>query len=284
MNAKVQILDRIHDIPTLPTIYTTVSKAMEEPYITNEKIAEIISADQSSSFKILRVANSPLFGFRGKVDTISKAILYLGHNEVKNILLTVSLLKIMPGSKILSALKPVDLWAHSISVGVIARIIGGAIGDKKIENYFLAGVLHDIGKLLFIEYMNREYAEVLDIAQKNKIEISAVEADKLGITHAELGAKLAEKWKLPGIIINTLRNHHKGISDLISQESPVAAVYIGGIVSKLLSLGYSGDPIIKKPVNTVWRLLSLPENFFTNNRKKIVLEYEHIFKMLMINR
>ncbi|MGK9368665.1 HDOD domain-containing protein [Melioribacter sp. Ez-97] len=283
MIPKEQILDRIHDIPTLPTVYTTVSKAMEDPYITNEKIAEIISADQSSSFKILRVANSPLFGFRGKIDTITQAILYLGHNEVKNILFTVSLLKIMPGSKILSALKPVDLWAHSISVGVVARIIGNEIKDKKIENYFLAGVLHDFGKLLFIEYLNKEYAEALEIAQKNKIDISAVEADRIGITHAELGAKLAEKWKLPEIIINTLKNHHKGTSDLPSQETLVAAVHIGDIASKLLSLGYSGDPVIKQPVNTAWRKLSLPGKFFSNNRKKIILEYEHIFKMLMIN-
>ncbi|MGK9475326.1 HDOD domain-containing protein [Melioribacter sp. OK-6-Me] len=283
MITKEKILEQIHSIPTLPTIYTTVSRAMDDPYITNEKIAELISADQSSSFKILRVANSPFFGFRGKINTISQAIFYLGHNEVKNILFTISLLKIMPGSKILTKLKPADLWAHSVSTGVISRIIGAEINDRQIENFFLAGVLHDFGKILLIEYFNKEYAEVLEISQNTNVEVSVVESDKLGITHSELGAKLAEKWKLPDIIIDTLRNHHKGRSNNSNNDFLVAAVHIADIVSKLLALGYSGDNIVKKPTNSVWQKIKLSEKFFTINRKKIIHEYEHIFKMLMIN-
>lgn len=168
MSISEKLINSINNLPTLPTLYNVITEAIEDPYSTNTKLANIILTDQSTTMKVLKVANSPLYGFHGKIDSISDAILYIGRNEIKNIVLTLSIISSFSKKINLKRFRPIDLWAHSIAVGVISRNIAQALGEKKLENYFLAGILHDIGKIIFLEYAVEEYKKVFELAKKKR--------------------------------------------------------------------------------------------------------------------
>lgn len=279
MDIVKKIIEGVNNLPTLPTVYTNLSQAMENPNTTKEEIAKIISSDQAATFKILKVANSPFYGLRGRIETISQALLYLGFNEVKNIVFALSVINAFSKSKIFKKFKPIDLWAHSIGVGVATRLIGAAVGEKNLENYFLAGIFHDIGKLVFFEYVPNEYAKVIDLADSKKIPIKDAELEILGLNHARAGQLIAEKWKLPQSVVNIVSGHHTGLIGNVN--TLLAAVHLGDIVARAFDLGYGGDSMIPEPNIKIWDILKLPKGFFSSVRKKMKDDYERLTKIML---
>jgi len=279
MNIFEKILTQINSLPTLPTIYSALSEALDNPNTSSDKLAKIISTDQASAFKILKVVNSPFYGFRGKIETISQAILYLGFNEVKNIVFALSVINFFSKDKRLPNFRPLDFWGHSIGVGVAARAIGRVIGSQNLENYFLAGIFHDIGKLIFFEFAYEEYADVLKIVENEGCCIKDAEMEIFGLDHARAGKLLAAKWKLPSGIQDSIYYHHSGIIPG-EKNQLVAAVHIGNIVARILSLGYAGDIFIPEPNLDVWEILKIPHGFFTQNRKSIEREFENTIQYM----
>ncbi len=281
MDIKERILSKVKNLPTLPTVYAALSEAIQDPRASSEKIAAIISNDQVSSFKILKVANSPFFGFRGKIGTISQAIMYLGFNEVRNIVFALSVMDFFSKDKTLLNFRPVDFWAHSIAVGIISRAIGRGVGDRNLENYFLSGILHDIGKLLFFNALHEEYAEVLDIVENNNISIKEAEKKVLGMDHSDAGFLLADKWKLPVSLQKVISNHHIGRSNDTS-DLLVGSVHLADICARVMDLGYPGDNLVPEPNPKVWEVVKLPPGFFTASKSKILEDYEQAVHMMLI--
>jgi len=280
MDVIKKIIEGVNNLPTLPTVYTNLSQAMENPNTTKEEIARIISADQAATFKILKVANSPFYGLRGRIDTITQALLYLGFNEVKNIVFALSIINAFSKNKIFKKFKPLDLWAHSIGVGVATRLIGAAVGEKNLENYFLAGIFHDIGKLVFFEYVPNDYAKVIELVESKKIPIKDAELEILGLNHARAGQLIAEKWKLPQNVVNIVSSHHTGLIGN-NVNTLLASVHLGDIVARSLDLGYGGDNFIPEPNIKVWEILKLPKGFFASARKKMKDDYERLTKIML---
>lgn len=281
MKSLDRLIAGINTLPTLPTVFATLSEAIEDPRVTNEKLAQIISADQASSFKILKIANSSFYGFRGKIDTISQAILYLGFNEVRNIVFALSVMNVFSNDKRLPNFSPIDLWAHSIGVGILTRFVGKAIGERKIENFFLAGILHDIGKIILLEYAHDEYATVLRLVESKDYSLVEAESEIFGVDHTIVGQKLAERWKLPAAIQDTILHHHTGI---VANENNiiVASVHIGNIVARMLELGHSGDHHYPEPNIKVWDALNIPGGHFTSIWKQVIDAYDHTIRVMLI--
>jgi HD-like signal output (HDOD) protein len=280
MNSFEIIIQNIKNLQTLPTIYTSISEALENPFVTPQKLAQIISIDQVSSVKILKVANSPFYGFRGRIDTISQAILYLGFDEIKSIIFALSVVNIFTKDKVILNFKPRDLWAHSIAVGIATRLIGSALGERELENYFLAGIIHDIGKLLFIEFMPNDYKKVLQVVKEKNCYIKDAEIEILGIDHCMAGQILAEKWKLPLALQDAILLHHTGIK--ASQTSKItASVHVADILATALDLGKTGDNIIPEPNFKVWEIIKLPKGFFLSIRKKLIDDFNQTIRLML---
>ena len=281
MNLIEKIITGINNLHTLPTVYTTLSKAIENPRTSTDELARIISADQVSVFKILKVVNSPFYGFRGKIDTISQAIIHLGYNEVKNIIFALSVINFFKKDKVLLNFRPVDFWAHSIAVGIATRMIGTAIGNKDMENYFLAGIIHDIGKLIFFEFAHKDYGVALELVESKQISIGEAEQEVFGIDHSRAGQMLADKWKLPQSIQNTILFHHTGFVG--GECDPlVASVHIGDIVARMLELGYAGDNLIPEPNHKVWSSLNIPKGFFDMIRKRLKEDFAQTVHVMLV--
>jgi len=280
MNSFEKIIENIKNLQTLPTIYTSISEALEDPFVTPEKLSQIISMDQVCSVKILKVANSPFYGFRGRIDTISQAILYLGFDDIKNIIFALSVVNIFTKDRVILNFKPAELWAHSIAVGITTRLIGSAIGEKELENYFLAGIIHDIGKLLFIEFIPKEYENVLKLVKEKNCYIRDAEIEILGIDHCKAGQILAEKWKLPAGLQDAILLHHAGIKANQTNKL-IAAIHVADILCVALDLGKSGDDIVPEPNFKVWEIIKLQKGFFDSIRKKLIEDFNQTVRVML---
>lgn len=280
MKSKEQFISSINNIPTLPTVYATLSDAIEDPRVTTGKLSEIISADQASAFKILKIANSSFYSFRGNIETISKAIFHLGFSEVRNIVFAISVMNLFSKDKRHPNFSPLDLWAHSIAVGIITRMIGEGIGDKKLENYFLAGILHDIGKIILLEYEYEGYARVLRLVDSEKCSMNEAETEIFGFDHTWVGFELAKKWKLPEVIQNTVLYHHLTIPGR-EKDKLVSSVYLANVVADMLQLGYSVNNKRQEPNIKIWDTLNIPEGFFTSIVNKMVDSYNQTIRIML---
>jgi HD-like signal output (HDOD) protein len=272
----------VDDFPTLPTIYTALSDVLSNPRSTANDAAAIISQDQSSSAKLLKIANSSIYGFRTRLETVSQAIFYIGFEEVKNIILAISIMDIFKATGVMKAINPVELWKHSISVGVGTRLIGTVNGIKELENFFIAGILHDIGKLLFIRNIDKEYAAVVNLSTDKGISIRQAEMEILGISHTVAGELIAEKWKLSQRIKTAISNHHSGV-DSAESENLTAAVHLANIISKTLNLGFAHEYIIDQPNINIWQRFKMNKNDFISVYPRILNDYEESLTIFNIS-
>ncbi|MDQ7816637.1 MAG: HDOD domain-containing protein [Melioribacteraceae bacterium] len=282
MNIIDKILNSINNLPTLTTIYNQLSEAIDDEYASNQRISQLISSDQATSLKILKVANSPLFGIQGKIESINQALLFLGHTEVKNILSTLSIVKQFNTRGDSHGLRPVDLWAHSIGVGIISRNLALISGHKKVDNYFLAGILHDIGKLIFLEFVSKEYMFAVEFAENENIPIKDAEKEILKIDHTQAGQLLAEKWKMPQYIQDVIQYHHsaqtpKGSSHLLS------TVHISNIMARIMRLGFSGDNLVPQPNMMVWDEVEIEKGDLISLQEKIVNDFKNAVHTLLVD-
>lgn len=279
MHILEKINNDIKSLPTLPVIFESYSTALKDPNINFEKLSKIISVDQASVMQLLKIANSPFYGFRGHIDSVSKALMYLGVTEVQNIIYATTIVNAMPALVVDNKFLPTDFWNHSIAVGVVARIVGNSIGEKNLENLFLAGILHDIGKLVLMNYAPVEYKNVISHVHQNKISIKKAEFDILGFDHTNVGKLLAEKWKLPTVFINVIHYHHLGLIGGYADKT-VALIHIADIVARLLALGNAGDETVPEPNIKVWDVLNVSPKLFSNLRVKIEEEYTEITSLI----
>jgi HD-like signal output (HDOD) protein len=273
------LIEKIGGLPTLPTIFAKISQAVADPNVNITKLAKLISSDQATAIKILKVVNSTGFGLLNKVNTISDAIMYLGFNEVKNIVYALSVMNQFRPNMHITLLAPVDLWSHSIAVGIISRLIAAKSGETKLENYFLGGIFHDIGKLFLYQYASEDYDKALKLANEKQCLIKDAELAVLGIDHMRIGKLLADKWNLPDYLSDVLLYHNSGICENENKKL-VASIHIGDIVARFLELGKPGDDLVPHPNPKVWEVLNLPEDYFQQIRIKLVFDHSSMLNTM----
>jgi len=274
------LIRKVREFPTLPTIYTTLLDVMNNPKSTAQDLANVIIKDQSSATKILQVANSSIFGLQNRVKNITQAIVYIGFNEVKNIVIALSIIDMFSKTKSNYNIDPVNLWKHSLAVGIMTRHIGKNIGVQKFENYFLAGILHDLGKLLLFKVIPEEYTFVYKTAVENKLPLREVERDKLGLTSSVAGDMLAEQWKLPLYIVDTIKYHNSGIVNG-KFDTMVSCVHIANLIVSAYGITVDQDEMIPKPNPEVWSFLNLPLNFFAETEAKFFIDYNQMIDFML---
>jgi HD-like signal output (HDOD) protein len=275
-----KIIKEIDEFPTLPTIYSTLSEVISNPRSTAGDVSNIILQDQSSASKILKTANSAAYGVMGKVTTVSQAVVYIGFEEVKNLIVSQSILDIFGNVNLTKAINPIDLWKHSIAVGIISKNIAKGMGIRNFETYFLSGILHDIGKLLFLKSIPELYDKVINYSIANNIPVIEVEKNIIGMSSSLAGSLLAEKWNIPATIRNTIKYQHIGLLN-DKPETLVSIVHLANIVAEMLELGYSGEYLIPEVNKQIWQVIKLPTAFFTKNLPLIIKEYQDSVNLLL---
>jgi HD-like signal output (HDOD) protein len=238
-----QVTEKVIGLPTLPTIVTQLIAIVGDPASSARQIAMLVSTDQALTAKILKVANSAFYGFAREIATVQLAIVVLGIEMVKNIGLSVAVLKRFATGREHRLFDRQRFWEHAIGCGVAARMLAKNFLNKRIaDEAFVAGVLHDIGKLILIEYFYDDFCEALEKAESEGISIFEAEEHVLGVSHADIGGWLAEKWNLPKHLVLAIAHHHRPFDPNGDKpEDLVLLAHMGDALIRHLRIGNSGD-------------------------------------------
>lgn len=274
------ILLKVKEFPTLPTVYTKLSETINSPTSNAQDVANVISQDQSSVSKILKVANSSMYGFVRKVTQIEQAVVYIGFEQIKSLVLALAILKLFENVKEMKGISPEGLWRYSFGVGAISRSIAKKIGEKNIEEFFVSGIIHGIGKLLLMVSIPQVYEKIVLSAKANNEYLYVLERKILGVNHLSIGEMLGEKWKLPKTLCNTLGNFNTGFVDgRFHLQSSV--IHISTVAASMLELGNPGTDKIPILYKDVWNYLELPDDFFTVHYPIFFREYQEMCSLML---
>jgi putative nucleotidyltransferase with HDIG domain len=268
-------VENIDNLPTIPPVLKNLLNLIENPNVSLSDIGNFILKDPILTSRILRLVNSPIYGFPGRVSTISQALILLGLNVVKGTLLGVSVFDVM--KKVMSG-----LWEHSIGCAVTSRLISQRKASNYIEEVTVAALLHDIGKVIFGLKFSGEYKKALTEAEKKNIFIFESERKHFMVDHSAVGAWLTEKWKFPRNLVEVIEYHHK---PHLSKNVPVqtAIVHFSDILVRAKGFGFAGDGLVPAIHPSVLEMLNLTETDIKDIFDEMEESFSHMEDIFLID-
>ncbi len=252
-----QKLEQVINLPTLPQVLARIIPMLGDPKVSARRVAEIISQDQALVSRILRIVNSAFYGFPRQIKTIDHALVLLGFNRLKAAIFTASVLEVFRSGTDSVGFDVRRFWEHVLGVAVISRSIAKYLKVPNIEEHFIFGLLHDVGKLVMEYYSKNLYRQVLDLVGEGKISIRDAEEKVLGYDHCAVGQLLFERWNLPTDIVEAVGWHHKIEEYNGKNLQGVAIVYAADILARVIGIGSGGDKYVPKINKNVFSLLHL---------------------------
>jgi putative nucleotidyltransferase with HDIG domain len=250
---RTEIFEIIRDtstLPTLPGIVTRLQALSENRKSTIQEMAQLVSSDQILSARVLRLVNSPSYGFY-RVSTISNALILLGVNVIKSLALSSSIFEIMEKTI-------VGLWEHSLGAGVAANIIARRLKLPEVEEISTAALLHDIGKVIIKEKCPEDYARVAMLMERKGLAMLDAERELLGTDHAEVGEWLVRSWYLPDKLSEPVACHHD-VARSSTHQVKTAVVHLADVLVKASGFGFSGDEYVPQIQPEAWQRLGMTE-------------------------
>lgn len=239
-----RFIEQIDNLPALPAIVSRLIKIVNSSDTSAEDAAKLIQKDPALTTKMLRLANSAFYGIPRSISSVSSAVVILGFNTIRSLVLSAAVMKMFSTSS-KPAIDRDAFWKHSIVCALGAKaIIRQFINIRMMdpESAFCAGILHDIGKLIFSEFITEDYRDVCAHARKKGIPVIEAEQEILGINHAEIGRILADKWALPLDLEYALVFHHdpSGADSLLDL---VTTVHMANVITHEVGMGVWEDEV-----------------------------------------
>lgn len=227
-------------MPTIPVILLPLLRYMELPIeqLDLQKITDVISQDNSLVGQCLHMANSPLYGRSQPVDSVKGAVMTLGMARMREIAVSCSLMQLLPGKR--GAIDPTAFWAHSLGCALVSRYLAQKIKYCDPEKAYLAGLLHDLGIVANLFVAPEEFRIAHALARQGEVSLYEAEKLTLGFSHCDSGLLLAQRWKLPEDLTQTLGFHHDP-HDASSHQPLVAIVHLADLLCRMRNLGYGFD-------------------------------------------
>jgi HD-like signal output (HDOD) protein len=251
-----RLVNKTETVYSLPVIYERLTEVINHPRSSIADITRIISEDQGLTARLLKLANSPLFGYFSKIDSISMAATIIGTQQLQALALAVSVMEVFTGiPEELVCMK--SFWHHSIACGTVARALATYRGEANVERAFAAGILHDVGRVVMCCTIPEIVNETLFASRNEKSLLFRAEEARLGFTHAAVGGGLLTKWRIPMSIAEPVACHH---SPLTAEEFPLEAalIHVADIICHALALGSTVECFVPPLEPAAWERLDIP--------------------------
>ena len=275
MEKSELIIRKLKNLPTLPLVVDNLTQVVNNPKSCSKDLSDIITKDPSLSARVLKIVNSSFYGFSQKIPTVARAVVILGYSCVKNLALSSTIFNFLAEKVDSKAFDINSLWDHSLRCAACARLLASKTLPQNSEDTFSSGLMHDIGKVIFVEHFIDQYQQALSKASDDTIPICVAERQVLGIDHAELGYMLADKWNFHMLQANSIRFHHrplaaqKSCDELSFKISCI--VYLANILSKVDCKNISEVGTLKDVDPEVVKLLDIEKGW----EQRILLELEN---------
>jgi len=259
------IVDKLDELPTLPTIVYELSRVINDPMSSTTEIEKIMSNDQSLTTKVLRLANSAYYAIPGGVSNLQRAIAYIGYDAINQLVLSASVMNALSVKSASAQFEPAQFWKHSIGVAMAAETTARFVHFKTPSDLFTGGLIHDMGKIALYIIAPEIFLETVALAREKNLSFIEAEEQAGAPRHAMIGRELAVKWRLPGLLQATISHHHQRDPSLrggLSQEMNhvVDIVFLANLLVHALQFGDSGhSKVVGVPKDIVDRLHLTPE-------------------------
>jgi putative nucleotidyltransferase with HDIG domain len=260
---KREILKKINDrqiqLPEIPSIVFELNEVIEDPMASSENIAEVVNKSPSLTANLLRIVNSPLYGFPNKIDKVSRAVTLIGTKEISSLALGIMMLTVFKNIPP-DILNMHSFLKHSLACGVISRILAAKKNLKETEQLLVAGLLHDIGRLVIYAYFPELARKLLSRALVSDQILHREEQSYLGCQHTDVAKYLLQKWKLPSNIENNVVQHHNPSTAENHEQATI--IHLADIIVNGLGFGTSGARLVPPLDTESWDNLKLSPNCF----------------------
>ncbi len=203
-----QLIMTIRDLPAMPHVASKVLELSSDPETSASLLQQVIADDQAMTARILKIANSAMYACSRRIKTLSEAIVMLGFNSIRSLVVTSAARNLYTSGSARMGLKERLLWEHSIGSAFACRLLVAEHHPALMEEAFLAGLMHDIGKLVLNLQLPERFEEIVQIVYNENREFQPTEREMLGFDHAQVGALLVNKWKLSPVLEEVIGLHH----------------------------------------------------------------------------
>ncbi len=272
-----ELIEHSGPMASLPEVFYRVNEAVEDPECSFGEIAHIIGQDSALSARLLKIVNSPFYGFDQKIETITHAITIIGMAQLRDLVLaTVFLNKFRGLSSQEMDMK--EFWLHNIACGLMARVMATFCHEKGVERYYVLGLIHDIGRLLMFLVIPEQMNQALQQAKLEERLLHEVEKEMFGFDHSQVGCLLIQSWKLPDLFQSAVQHCHDSVFDA-DLPVEIAILHISDIVVHALELGTTGEHFVP-PLNPMaWNRIELSSSMIPLMIKQLDREMEEALKI-----
>jgi len=264
-------------LSTLPDIYRQILDAISKPNSSAYDIEKVIRIDTNLSARVLKIVNSAFYGYPSKIDTISRAVNIIGTKQLSTLAIGVNITCVFKNipSEIINMKM---FWKHSILCGICARLIAGYKNIQNTERMFVAGLLHDIGRLVLYNYLPIESLYAATDARSKHSLLYVAERDLFNFDHATIGGDLLNKWKISLSLEDCIRHHHEPQRSRNRVES--AIVHLADIMANVMGIGSSGERLIPPLNQEAWMQLGITPNVLSVTMAKAEQQLEDVFGLI----
>ncbi|HLP58628.1 MAG TPA: HDOD domain-containing protein [Candidatus Deferrimicrobium sp.] len=201
-------------LPTLPVLYVEINRVLDNPFSSIRKISCLLMKDQSMVAKILTLANSALYAKPQEITNLANAIIFLGTQTLKNLILQVAIVRMFPfDKKDLPGFNPGMFWEHSLGTAYFTNALVKKLKLPVSDDYYIGALLHDLGKLIIYQFYPGKFKDIIHKQIQENTPCEVAEEEVLGVNHADIGGFLAEKWNFNPVVVAAMRDHHKLLAE-----------------------------------------------------------------------
>lgn len=234
-----QVLRDVKNLPTLPDVAVQLLNMGENPTTSMREMALLMERDISLAARVLRLVNSPFFGVQREVTSIQQALMILGTENLRNLVLSGAMLDLFDRAGSVGSFHRGEFWKHSIAVGTVARTLALRKRTMNPQVAFTAGLIHDMGKLVIDRYLHPEFVQIMEIVDQESSSMLKAEMRVLGVCHTDIGQYLAARWNLPDVLKEAVGFHHAPEQAGIAADL-AAAVGVANSLVRSLNVGNGG--------------------------------------------
>ena len=273
--AVASALKEISHIATLPEVTLKIIELVEDPSSSAQDLHEVISNDPALCSRILKVVNSSFYGLPGQIASINRAIVMLGLNAVKNIAIAASLTKLFRGGELTPFFSAKELWDHSNTVAIACKMLSDKLGMGLGDEAYLAGLIHDIGVMVEMQYDRSNLIDALDrcnVDSNGNPSVSLIDTEEavFGANHQDFGKGLCEKWKFPAPFVAAAGFHHNPTEAPSEARKIVYVVHVADIMASRLDGGFKLDNPSPSIHSEVMEDLKLTDELIEGLMEKLV--------------
>lgn len=269
------------ELSSFPEVYFELQKALDDPRCSTTHLADIIGRDPALAARLLRLANSPLYGFPKRITSLSRGVMLIGSQELIQLVMGVSAMSLFKGSPS-GPIGITESWEHAIGCGVYAKVLASRVSGLSQERCFVAGLIHDIGRLILLRLLPSRMESAVAISLEKKSPLHVVERDLLGFDHADVARVAMTSWGLPPSLCESVGGHHA--PHCLEKDPYARVIHVADIVTIAQGYGANGSPFVPEMDLNAWNLLGLPVSVLAVARSQADHLIRDIFSIFMGER